>query len=181
MALYLSEIVSVSGKPGLHQLVGRRANGLIVESLDAAKKRFPTSLTQKVSFLSDISMYTYDGDEKLEDILVKLNNEVKGGLTLITKKSSGEEVQAFFRKIVENFDEDQVYNSDILKLVSWYSLLKNLLNFDNLTEPEESEEKTGAKKKSAKAAPKKPTAKSAPKAQSRAKGGVKKSGNLKAG
>ena len=74
MALYLSEIVSVAGKPGLQKLIGNRANGLIVESLDAAGKRFPTSLTQKVSFLSDISMYTYDGDEKLEEILKKLHN-----------------------------------------------------------------------------------------------------------
>ena len=39
MALYLSDIVSVSGKPGLHKLVGQRSNGLIVESLDATKKR----------------------------------------------------------------------------------------------------------------------------------------------
>jgi hypothetical protein len=75
MTLYLSDIVSVSGKPGLHKLVGKRSNGLIVESLDGSGKRFPTSLTQKVSFLSDISMYTYDGDEKLEVILKKLDIE----------------------------------------------------------------------------------------------------------
>ena len=181
MALYLSEIVSVSGKPGLHKLVGKRANGLIVESLDSAKRRFPTSLTQKVSFLSDISMYTYDGDEKLDEILLKLHKEVEGGLTLISKKSSATDVQGFFRKIVENYDEDQVYNSDILKLVSWYKLLKDLVDFDNLTEPEEQAEETAKKKTVKKAAPKKPSAKSAPKAQSRAKGGVKKSGNLKAG
>jgi hypothetical protein len=180
MALYLSDIVSVSGKPGLHKLVGQRSNGLIVETLDATKKRFPTSLTQKVSFLSDISMYTYDGDEKLEQILVKLNKEAAGGLTLISKKNSAEEVQAFFRKIVENFDEDQVYNSDILKLVSWYKILKDLVDFDNLTEPEEEEGKS-AKKSKAKTPANKPKAKSAPKAQSKAKGGVKKSGNLKAG
>ena len=63
MALYLSEIVSVSGKPGLHKMVGNRSTGLIVESLDAAKKRFPTNLTQKGSFLSDISMAIYYGFE----------------------------------------------------------------------------------------------------------------------
>ncbi|PCJ67145.1 MAG: hypothetical protein COA58_02175 [Bacteroidetes bacterium] len=180
MALYLSDIVSVSGKPGLHKLVGQRSNGLIVESLDASKKRFPTSITQKVSFLSDISMYTYDGDEKLEEILVKLNKEALGGLTLISKKSNGEEVQTFFRKLVENYDEDQVYNSDILKLVSWYKILKDFVDFDNLSESEEVEEKKAAKKAGSKAA-KKPNPKSAPKVQSKAKGGIKKSGNLKAG
>ncbi|MGB0850854.1 MAG: DUF5606 domain-containing protein [Bacteroidia bacterium] len=181
MALYLSDIVSVAGKPGLHKLVGKRSNGLIVESLDGSKKRFPTSLTQKVSFLSDISMYTYEGDEKLEDILVKLNEQVSGGLELITKKSSATDVQSFFRKVVENFDEDQVYNSDILKLVSWYKILKDILDFDNLSEPEGEGDDKKSNKSAAKATHKKPTPKSAPKAQSKAKGGVKKSGNLKAG
>lgn len=182
MALYLSEIVSVAGKPGLQKLIGNRSNGLIVESLDGSGKRFPTSLTQKVSFLSDISMYTYDGDEKLEEILKKLHTAAEGGLGLITKKSSSEEVGAFFRKVVENYDEDQVYNSDILKLVSWYKILKDKVDFAQLTEPEGSdEEKASAKKTGAKKPTKKATPKSAPKAQSKAKGGVKKSGNLKAG
>ncbi len=182
MTLYLSEIVSVAGKPGLQKLVGNRSNGLIVESLDESGKRFPTSITQKVSFLSDISMYTYDGDEKLAVILQKLNTAVEGGLELISKKSSGSEVQSFFRKVVENFDEDQVYNSDILKLVSWYTILKGKVDFNNLIEKEGSEEeKVNAKKADSKKPKSKSTPNSAPKAQSRAKGGVKKSGNLKAG
>ena len=181
MSLYLTEIVSVSGKPGLHQLVGKRANGLIVESLDGSKKRFPTSLTQKVSFLSDISMYTYDGDEKLEDILKSLHTAAEGGLELISKKSSAADIQAFFRKVLENFDEDQVYNSDILKLVSWYKILKDMLDFNQLTEPEGDSKDKKDSKKTAKAPSKTAKPRSAPKAQSRAKGGVKKSGNLKAG
>ncbi|MBT8328009.1 MAG: DUF5606 domain-containing protein [Bacteroidia bacterium] len=181
MALYLSEIVSVSGKPGLHKLVGKRSNGLIVESLDGTKKRFPTNLTQKVSFLSDISMYTYDGDEQLADILVTLNDKVKGGLELVTKKSSAEEVKSFFRNVLENYDEDQVYNSDIIKLASWYTILKDHVDFSQLVEAEESADTKKAKSTVKKQATKKPTAKSAPKAQSRAKGGVKKTGNLKAG
>jgi hypothetical protein len=178
MALFLSEIVSVSGRPGLHKLVGKRNNGLILETLDGTKKRFPTSVTQKVSFLSDISMYTYEGDEKLADVMTKLHKEVEGGLSLISKKNSGKEVGEFFRKILKDYDEDQVYNSDILKLVSWYGFIKDLVDFDNLEKSEEEakkDTKTVAKPKKT-AAPK-----SAPKAQSRAKGGNKKAGNIKAG
>jgi dephospho-CoA kinase len=181
MSLYLNEIVSVAGKPGLHKLVGKRSNGLIVESLNGDKKRFPTSLTQKVSFLSDISMFTYDGDKKLEDILKTLHEKVGAGLELVNKKNSGEEIQSFFRTVVEDFDEDQVYNSDIVKLVSWYSLLKDQLDFNQLTEPENDEKVKEAKKSNTKANLKKPVAKNTPKAQNKAKGGVKKSGNLKAG
>ena len=181
MSLYLNEIVSVAGKPGLHKLVGKRSNGLIVESLNGDKKRFPTSLTQKVSFLSDISMYTYDGDKKLEDILKILHEKVGAGLELVTKKNSGEEIQSFFRKVVEDFDEDQVYNSDIVKLVNWYTLLKDQFNFNQLNEPDSEEKTKDAKSSTTKATHKKPVTKNAPRAQSKAKGGVKKSGNLKAG
>ena len=181
MSLYLNEIVSVAGKPGLHKLVGKRANGLIVESLNGDKKRFPTSLTQKVSFLSDISMYTYDGDKKLDEILKSLHEKVEAGLELVNKKSSGDAIQSFFRQVVEDFDEDQVYNSDIVKLVSWYRLLKDQLDFNQLTEPDSDEKVKEAKKSTSKSNNKKPSAHNAPKAQSKAKGGVKKSGNLKAG
>lgn len=180
MSLHLSDIVSISGKPGLYKVVGRRTTGLIVESLDGTAKRFPTTMTQKVSFLSDISMYTYEGDEKLAAILKNLNAKISSGLTLVTKKNSGDEIETFFRAVLENFDEGQVYKSDILKLVSWYEILKDQVNFDELMAPEtDASEAEVAPKK---AAPKKAaTPKSTPKAQSKAKGGVKKAGNLKAG
>ena len=181
MSLYINEIVSVAGKPGLQKLIGKRTNGLIVESLNGDKKRFPTSLTQKVSFLSDISMYTYDGDKKLEDVLKTLHQKAEGGLELISKKNSSHEIQSFFRQIVDDYDEDQVYNSDIVKLVSWYRLLKDQLDFNQLTEPDNDKKVKDAKKSNAKVNPKKPVTKHTSKAQNKAKGGIKKSGNLKAG
>ena len=58
---------------------------------------------------------------------------------------------------------------------------KDVLDFENLSKPEEADGEKDATKKAAKAAPKKAVAKPAPKAQSKAKGGVKKAGNLKAG
>lgn len=172
MALYLTEIVSVSGKPGLYKMIGKRPNGLIVEALDAGKKRFATNLTQKVSFLSDISMYTYEGDVSLADVLVLVNEKVEGGLSTVTKKDGAENIKSFFRNVLEDYDEDQVYNSDIIKLCSWYTLLKDKLDFGNLI-PEENDD-SDSKSESKKASkPKTKTPKSTPKAQSRAKGGSK--------
>jgi hypothetical protein len=182
MALYLSDIVSVGGKPGLHKVIGKRPSGLIVETLDDQMKRFPTSLTQKVSFLSDISIYTLEGDEKLAEVLKNLNAKVKEGLQLVDKKNSGEEIRSFFKQVLENFDEEQVYISDILKLVNWYEILKDILDFDALEMPEEEAGEDEESKKS-KPAPKRPdtNAKGGTKVQTRAKGSVKKSGNLKSG
>lgn len=130
----LTEIVSIGGKPGLHRIVGRRPAGIIVETLDDKKKRFPGSITEKISILEDISIYTYEGDIKLAEVLKVLHQKVKDGLELISKKNSGEEIKAFFREVLPEYDEDQVYNSDIIKLVNWYQILRDHIDIDQLGE-----------------------------------------------
>jgi len=127
----LKDIVAISGKPGLQQIISRRSSGFIVETLDGTKKKFPTSFTQKVSILEDISIYTYEDDEPLGLVFKSLDEKVKGGLELITKKNSGEEIRAFFREVLPEFDEDQVYVSDIIKVCSWYKILDGQVDFAN--------------------------------------------------
>ncbi|MFT5725060.1 MAG: hypothetical protein ACI9JN_002183 [Bacteroidia bacterium] len=146
----LKDVVSIGGKPGLHQVVGRRTNGLIVESIDDRKKRTPTSLTQKVSILEDISIYTYEDDVKLREVLRSLDKLAKEGLELATKKDSGDAIREFFRKVLPDFDEDQVYTSDILKVCNWYTVLKEHMDFQKEDDPEEGsdEKKSTAKTKS---------------------------------
>ncbi len=164
----LKDVVSIGGKPGLHQVVGRRTNGLIVESIDERKKRTPTSLTQKVSILEDISIYTYESDVKLRDVFKSLDTLVTEGLTLVQKKDGGDAIRDFFRKVLPEFDEDQVYTSDILKICTWYGVLKDHIDFQKEVEEDESsdDKKTTSATKSAakpkKAPAKKVSAKSAP-------------------
>ena len=70
-----------------------------------------------------------------------------------------------------------MYNSDILKLANWYTILKDVLDFENLSKPEEADK--DVTKKAAKATPKKAVAKPAPKAQSKAKVVLKKQATLR--
>lgn len=126
----LKDIVSISGQPGLHLIIGKRANGLIVETMDASKRRFPTSLTQKVSILEDISIYTYEGDIKLIEVFRNLHQLVNNGFELVGKNNSNDEVKAFFRKVVPEYDEEKVYVSDMLKVSLWYQILKDAISFD---------------------------------------------------
>lgn len=169
----LKDVVSIGGKPGLHKIVGQRHNGLIVETIDDRKKRFPTSLTQKVSILEDISIYTLDEDVLLKDVFKSLDAKVKEGLQLPVKKDGGDAIRDFFRQVLPNFDEDQVYTSDILKICNWYGILKDLVDFQNLdADEDEGEDKASISDKPAPKAKKKPanagaksskaTAKSAP-------------------
>jgi uncharacterized protein YpbB len=41
----------------------------------------------------------------------------------IDAKSSKEEIMAFLKHVLPNYDENQVYPSDVKKLVSWYNTL----------------------------------------------------------
>jgi hypothetical protein len=175
------EIVSVSGKPGLGLVVGKRPSGFIIETIDDAKKRYPTSMTSKVSFLADISMYTYGDDIKLSDVLKTLDEKVKNGLELISKKDSPDVIANFFKEIVPEYDEERVYQSDIIKLVSWYKILDDKIDFDKINDEEnEGAEKTS--KEPVKVSNKPNAPKMTKVAKSSApKGGNKKSGNIKAG
>ena len=56
----LKTILSISGKPGLYKLISQGKNMLIVESVNAEKKRFPAYGNEKIISLADIAMYTDD-------------------------------------------------------------------------------------------------------------------------
>jgi len=63
----LTGILSLSGKSGLFKSVAQTKNGLIVESL-IDKKRFPAYVSDKVSSLEDICIFTAEEDLPLKDV-----------------------------------------------------------------------------------------------------------------
>jgi hypothetical protein len=130
-SMELKDVVSVAGKPGLHKIIGKGASGLVIEALDLTAKRSITPLTQKVSILEDISVYTLDGDVKLSEVFIKMDELDKANnLVPLTKDSSGEAIKKWFEALLPNFDKDRVYNSDILKMSNWFSLLKGKIDFN---------------------------------------------------
>ncbi|MFT4522833.1 MAG: hypothetical protein ACI8ZN_001785 [Bacteroidia bacterium] len=154
----LKDIVSISGKPGLNQIIGKRPNGLIVETIDDQKKRFSTSLNQKVSILEDISIYTTEGDVRLAEVFVNLHKQVADGLSLVTKKDDNKAIRAFFTKVLPTFDVDRVYTSDIVKVATWYELLKSHIDFSKLPEEASTEDGESTDDKAVKTKTAKPKA-----------------------
>jgi hypothetical protein len=128
----LKDIVSVAGVGGLHQIVGQRPSGLILETLDEAKRRFPTSLTQKVSILEDIAMFTAEGEVRLSEVLVTISAKENEGLAIPAKNADNNALKAFMEAVLPTYDKERVYTSDIKKLVTWYGILKSHLDFDAL-------------------------------------------------
>ena len=119
-----SDIASVAGKGGLFKVLKPTRTGVILESLDENKKKIIANAAQRISVLSDISIYTTDqeGSKPLPEILHTIHTEF-GDDPGIDSSSDPDELKAFLKHILPEYDESRVYASDIKKLVSWYKIL----------------------------------------------------------
>ena len=184
----LKEIVAISGVSGLHKIIGRTKTGLILESLNETKKRFPTSIQDKVSVLDDISMYTLEGDMRLAEVFVKLNQAKN-----VPGPKEDPKTQRKFLVDVIQLDSERVYDSDIKKLLTWYNILQGVIDFGKLlqedepaqeasaeTEEVKAEEETETPKKAAKKSAKKSDADDAEASPKKTKTAAKKTAAKKA-
>lgn len=144
-------IIAVSGKPGLYKVIGQTKNGVIVTSLSDGKK-LAMSSSSKMSALQDIAIYTYAEEIPLVDVLEKIRIKEEGKAA-IGHKSSAAVLTDYFRTILDDYDEDRVYPSDIKKVISWYNTLQREgLAVESVEEeaPKEVKEKKEEKKPKAK-------------------------------
>ena len=118
----LEGILSIAGKAGLYKMVSQAKNTIIVESL-IDKKRMPLYASHQVSALEDIGIYTYSDTAPLSEIFDAIAKKENGGQCL-NHKSSKDEMFNWMREVLPEFDEDQVYHSDIKKLAQWYNILQ---------------------------------------------------------
>lgn len=134
----LSKVLSISGKPGLYKVISQTKSGALVESF-IDKKRIPVFATEKMSSLSDISIFTTTQDIPLKDVFKAIYDKEKGG-KCVDPKSSSDILKKYMEEILPDYDKDRVYVSDMKKLFNWYNLLieENYLNFiDETTENKE--------------------------------------------
>ncbi|NEN22880.1 hypothetical protein G3O08_05135 [Cryomorpha ignava] len=136
----LSKILSIAGKPGLYQIVNQSRGGVVAKSLLDGKK-ISIGQTQRVSTLSDISIYVEDGDEPLVNVL-KTINEKYGDKELDIDLKDNDALRNLMSEMLPEYDEDRVYASDIKKMVKWYNLLlkNDILDFTEVPEEEKEEE-----------------------------------------
>jgi hypothetical protein len=130
----LKDIMAISGHSGLFKFISQGRHGIIVESLSDAK-RTSISASSKVSSLTDIAIFTNDGEVPFKDVLKKIKEAENGG-PAINQKSEDKELKKYFEKILPDYDRERVYTSDIKKVITWYNQLQSL----NLLEIIEKEE-----------------------------------------
>lgn len=119
----LDKILSISGKPGLYQIVTQTRTGAVVESL-VDKKRLTVGAHSNISILSEIAIYTLTEEVPLRDVLKKVKEKESGKQTSISHKDGKDTLEEFFFEVLPDYDEDRVYPSDIKKIVQWYNILQ---------------------------------------------------------
>jgi hypothetical protein len=161
-----SKIVSVTGLPGLFELINTKSDGAIVRSLDDKTTRFASSRIHNFSHLETIEVYTVNDNVNLADVFQAM--ERTSGSLPDTRDNNA--IREYFEKVYGDIDFERVYNSDLKKMIKWFEVLKKNNVEIKLSEPgpeeEELEEKPEPvevkdKKESSASAEKKATKKSA--------------------
>jgi len=100
-------------------------SGVILESLDDTKTKMVATTNHRLSLLNEISIYTTtrEGNIPLEDVFKKIQKDF-GDDPGVDANSDSDELKAFMKSVLPEYDEDRVYTSDIKKLVRWYGLIR---------------------------------------------------------
>ncbi len=126
-----NKIISVTGKPGLYQVVSQSKNAIIVESL-IDQKRIAINTAQNVSLLENIAIYTYEEDVPLLNIFKSMYEKTEGK-EAISHKESAKKLEAFFAEVLPDYDAERVYTSNIKKVIQWYNaLVKGGMDFSKI-------------------------------------------------
>jgi len=131
-----SKIVSVTGLPGLFELVNTKPDGAIVRSLDDKTTKFASSRIHNFSHLETIEVYTVSDNVNLAEVFQAM--EKTSGSLPDTKDNNA--IRKYFEKVYGDIDFERVYNSDLKKMIKWFEVLsKNDVEI-KLSEPEPEEE-----------------------------------------
>jgi len=143
----LKKILSISGQSGLFRFVAHATAGVIAESL-ATGKRSMFGMNDRVTSMSDISIYTDEDEISLKELLTTMKEQL-GESDAPEPKSSPDVLKGFFAKVLPNYDRDKFYVSHMKKVVDWYNQLKKYASLEfeedqnSVEEKEEGEEDRG--------------------------------------
>ena len=81
-------------------------------------------MSANVSTLAEIAIYTSEGEFPLWKVLNAMRTYQKE-IYAIGKTTTKQEVVDLFAKIVPNYDTERVYESNMRKVMKWYTILSD--------------------------------------------------------
>lgn len=135
----MEKLVAVSSVSSVMKLVSTKKNGLFLEDFDTKKIRFYSSRKYNFTPLESISIYVEADDETipLGEVLGNMKTQSEENPPVDAKSASSDELKEYFEKVLPSYDKEQVYVSDIKKIIKWFNYLNER---DLLVEKVETEE-----------------------------------------
>lgn len=140
-----NKLISVSGLPGLFELVSTKNDGAIVRSLEDDSTKFISSRGHQFSHLESIEVYTTGNNINLSEVFIAM----KASTEALPDIKNDKALKAYFTKVVPEIDLERVYSSDLKKMVKWSQILDKA--GVTITTPEEEAEEPAEKNEAAEA------------------------------
>ncbi len=115
-----NKIISVTGLPGLFELVSSKNDGAIVKSLDDNTTKFVSSRVHNFSHLESIEVYTTGDNVNLAEVFEAMGSSTEK----LPEEKDQTAIKKYFEKVFPEIDFSRVYNNDMKKMIRWYNILK---------------------------------------------------------
>lgn len=115
-----SKLISITGLPGLFEMLGSKTDGAIVRSLDDKTTKFVSSRVHNFSHLESIEVYTVRENVNLVEVFQAMEKSKEK----LPAENDAKAVKTYFEKVYADMDFDRVYTSDMKKMVKWFNILK---------------------------------------------------------
>src|SRR5206468_5426045 len=119
-----NKIVSVTGLPGLFELISSKSDGAVVRSLEDNSTKFVSTRLHNFSHLESIEVFTVKSKGEGNISLAELFEAMKKGSEKIPDaKADNKALKAYFTKVYPGLDFDRIYASDMKKMITWFHIL----------------------------------------------------------
>ena len=115
-----SKLISVTGLSGLFELIGSKADGAIVRSVEDKSTRFISSRIHNFSHLEGIEVFTVGDNVNLVEVF----NAMEASNEKLQSEKDTAAIKKYFENVYPDIDFDRVYASDMKKMIKWFDILK---------------------------------------------------------
>lgn len=116
-----NKLVSVTGLPGLFELLSSKSDGAVVRSLEDNSTKFVSTRLHNFSKLEGIEVYTVKDNTSLAELFDAMK---KSKEKLPDTKADNKTLKKYFEKICPELDFERVYASDMKKMIKWYGIIE---------------------------------------------------------
>jgi hypothetical protein len=129
-----NKLVSVTGLPGLFELLSSKSDGAVVRSLEDNSTKFVSTRQHNFSQLESIEVYTTKDNTTLAEVFEAMK---KSEEKTPDANADAKTLKSYFEKVYPDLDFERVYTSDMKKMVKWFRIIeKNNIEIKVRTEEE---------------------------------------------